>query len=238
MDVDALLKSIPLGAILGVLGYIGGIFTKPLTERITTWDERKRLRKSLYNELGGNLERLFFYFLKLGGIGPPDSYPAIDRWLRKEAYNEALKQAVLFNTLKESAFFSDFYMAVEEIKNRPDEKQRDPILSITGGWLKSQISAKRISRRQLRKSLRGTLYSRGSLNTSLFARPLEGWLTKQYHRLIWRNVQKPIQDQGVTYMPPSTLFERMKAIWRGIPSKEITFAALYAQLEQQRNPRK
>lgn len=92
MDVDALalLKQLGIPAIAGVLGFIGGIFTEPMKKRIMNRDDRRRLRNSLYSELGLNLSNLVFYLLAMSPAREkPGRFPPVAEWVKREVYDRS-----------------------------------------------------------------------------------------------------------------------------------------------------
>jgi hypothetical protein len=137
-----------------VVTYISGLFTKPITESIgkvlDTRRDRKRLRKSLYKELGFNLERMhYFIILKQGQTV---NVPRVEEWERREVYDHALKdQPLVFRELKEANPISDFYMQLQHLRGMDIEKQRYAIVGINT-WIEASVKQGRLSRRLLNAS--------------------------------------------------------------------------------------
>jgi hypothetical protein len=217
VDVQTFLKVLAsVSALTGIGGFIGGRFIK----RLDYNDERKRLRRALYAELGANIQTVLLYQLDLGkrARGIPGRVPPIDNWVHKEVYNEGLtKRPVMFRDLKEAKVLDDFYFALERaIQQGTDEQQRDSLSNLTA-FLRGVTKDGVLSRRQMYKVV-------GRLNHD-YEPALYQWIRGKYHRLTWRNVN-PKTGRG--FLPAPRIRGKAKALWTGVPGKPLPIGAISA----------
>jgi hypothetical protein len=126
MDVQGAIAQLGGYGITGLIGYMGGIFSEPLKKKLLVRAERKRLRNSLYAELGPNLSSMLFYQLRRRRT-PPDYYPDIPGWLRTEVYKKALEEPILFHEINESKISVGFFTAIAFLQDKPFAEQDELI---------------------------------------------------------------------------------------------------------------
>jgi len=104
-------------------GVLTGLLKSPMERWISRRGERKRLRYSLYQEYGYNNDKLFWQVVQnSNGIPRADIMP-ISVWLRREAYDEALRNPSLFREIPEHRFFDNFYLHLIGLRDANPDKQ-------------------------------------------------------------------------------------------------------------------
>jgi hypothetical protein len=222
MDNQALYKFAPT-VLISIVTYLGGLFTEPARKWLNNRTERRRLRNALYAELEANFDHFLAY---VSGIRFPEQYPriAFEQAFRTEVYLEALKQPILFRELHEARTFSDVYELLARTSALPEVEQPAWLEKLSSA-LPFYIKKGLLSRRLLNRA-------HASYLPSGYRHPLSIWWGKKYRQITSRNVppQEPSRpgETGIAYQPASTLFERIKALWRGIPGDpfEVRFAPL------------
>jgi len=196
--------------------YVGGIFTglfiKSLEEWWKTRVERRRLRKALYHELGQNMEYMFQVLysleaepelLSLAWTGPLK----LEECERREVYDHALvSQPILFRGIKEANLISEFYLALDRLKIESLERQVQGIRYMYK-YVLEHVSKGQLSRRRLNKAC-------GKVPIEL-SHPWVRRVRQLYSRLQTRNLPK--DGKSRTWMPPRTLFQKVKVLWKGTP---------------------
>jgi hypothetical protein len=211
---------------LPVATYVGGLFTEPAKKWLSTRTDRKRLRNALYSELAGNLNHLLPY---LSSIAPhaPMPYPIISQWLRLDVYQDALiKQPVLFNEIRESKAIAHIYLFFNALKDMPEAERFSRLKALTH-WITQIITRKLLSRRLLKRH-------QVVLSPSLFdlRHPIIVRMARFSDQLAHRN----FQPQGrCTFMPPTRLGQKLRALYKGIPGDPIE---LPEELTQEMSRRK
>jgi hypothetical protein len=198
-------------AITGIGGFVGGRFIK----RLDYNDEKKRLRRALYAELGANLQTMLGYQMDLSERlrGAPRPVPGwTTNWLHKEVYTDALtKRPVMFRDLKEAKYIDDFYLGVARaLEQAEGEDQKTALIQIQS-WVRALLPSAGLSRRELYRSMK-------PLNAE-FQSGFQRWIDRRYRRLVFRNVDT--RQGGQMFAPSPGLFKKLKAIWKGIPGDRI-----------------
>lgn len=221
MDVAALIKQFgfPLittvvGLITAVFGYVMGIFSDSWKKQLMNRVERKRLRSSLYSELGLNLSNMLAYQLNMNAARVVTQhhwpYPPVKDWLRKEVYDQALRESpVLFHEIKEASVISEFYLAMMIIENCPlvEQLERMRVLRESISW---NVNSGRL--------VRSTMNEHHSFpGFSPYSHPVLAWLRKRYYAISFRNAPK----QGThLYEPTDTTWKKIQAILKGVPKEK------------------
>lgn len=210
MDSQVLYKYGPM-VLISLGTYLGGLFTEPVKKWLNNRAERKRLRRALYAEMEANFSHFVIY---ISGLKSPDTYPRFefDQMFKTEVYFEALKQPILFRELREAQTTSEFYEALARTRTLPEAEQP--------AWLQKFADALLVWVKQGLLSRRLLYRVHASALPSAFQGPFTVWLGKKYRQVAWRNMasQRPSQPGGaMAFLPPRTLFGRIRAFWRGIP---------------------
>jgi hypothetical protein len=193
-----------------------GIFSDSWKKQLMNRVERKRLRNSLYSELGLNLANMLAYRMTRRPESamaelPAWTYSSISRWLRREVYDQALKESpVLFHELKEATPISQFYSAMSVIDSRPVAEQLER-LALVRKVIAEEVKVGRLVRRKMHKhhALRDW--------ESPYSHPVLVWLRKKYHAIEYRNLPK--DGRGRIYGPTDTILKKIRALWNGVPEE-------------------
>jgi hypothetical protein len=200
MDTGSLVKLLPIGTALA--GYAGGIFSEPLKSAIKRRQDKTALRRSLYAEIAANYESALFTRLEFASKPNSTGLPALDKLLRREVFDEAMKNPILFNQLYESNTIVQFYLALKLAAEKTGSEQNmalERLLTLT----KTSMGHRRIDRSQLR---------RNSILVGEFETTFQKRMRLFYHRISTRNV-KP----GNGCFPPESLPHKIVAMLRGHP---------------------
>jgi len=112
--------------LLPIAAYIGGVLTKPLQGVVENWIARKNLRRSLYADLGHNLD-IVGTRLKVFLHMPTDYTPRLGAGFVDDSFKHALSNPSLFHQIHESKRIRLFYenlkdLARDERRISDDEK--------------------------------------------------------------------------------------------------------------------
>jgi len=196
---------------------IGSVLTTLIVKALEKWNsnrsERKRLRNALYVELGQNFEKLFFHLMQLhnGVVNAWTGPLEIKDWERREVYDQALaSQPILLQEIHEARLISDFYLSLEKLKTVPPDQHIIGVQTLNK-WVVNAVNEGNLSRRKLLKNYRRP--------GSPFHHPLHIWANRKYNGMITRNVPKTAV--GHSFSGANTIREKMKAIWIGMPGKDM-----------------
>jgi hypothetical protein len=204
MDVHGAITQLGGYGVTGLIGYLGGIFSEPFKKKLLIGAERKRLRNSLYSELGTNLSSMLFYQLNRLKT-PPGYYPEIAGWLRTEVYKKALEEPILFHEIGESKIFVGFFTAVSFMQDKPFAEQNE-LINRLRDYIHGEVEKGGLSRRKIAAHF---------LPGSIFEHPVKAWLRRRYTQVTHRNISK--HPSGTILRPTGTLWKEVKAVWRGSP---------------------
>jgi hypothetical protein len=126
---------------LGVITYIGGVLTKPLSDYINHRVLRHQLKIALYGETAA----LYSNLVLLSEGGNHDDIRAL---VRMEAYKAAMAGPTVYYAIKEKHFFDDLYCLALGY-GRNDTRALDAKLIVT--FIDEQVERQRLNRRILRK---------------------------------------------------------------------------------------
>lgn len=221
MDNQALYKVAPT-VLISIATYLGGLFTEPVRKWLINRAERMRLRNALYAELHANFDHHIPY---VSGLHPESGNPriAFEKAFRTEVYQEALKQPILSRELREAPAFSDLYELLARTSALPEAEQPDWLTKISGAvdfFIKRGMLSE------------GRFYNRAHASyLHPYRHPLSIWWGKKYRQITWRNTPplEPLRpgETGIGYyQTSSSLFGKIRALWRGIPGEPIKCSVL------------
>jgi len=140
-----------------IAGYVGGVIKPWLGEALAEWRLKRKLRKALYSELGGNINQVFTaYSLLAPPSGEFNAVEYLKAHISFECFREAQKHSLVFHQLPEVNAISEAYNSMSALQSKLTAVSHNEIRIImkdTFGSVCYHINADILNRTQLFKHL-------------------------------------------------------------------------------------